>query len=75
MHVPLHPRCGTDVCVKCRKKFKPGDRVTVVNIIEKLGANPNNLREQGAWLTGEFEMAHFLCEDPQIRNVITLVSS
>lgn len=70
MSAPLHPRCESDTCIRCRKKFKSGDRVHVVNIIEKLGANPNNLRERGAWFSGEFEVAHVSCGDPELNGGI-----
>jgi hypothetical protein len=68
----LHPRCGTDTCVRCRKKFEPGDRATVVNIVDRVGVNPDNIRQQGAWLTGEFELLHVDCKNPGLDNSISL---
>lgn len=66
------PRCNTTTCVKCRRKFERGDRVQVVNIIDKIGGNPNNVREEGAWLTGEFELQHANCQDPTLDSTITV---
>lgn len=66
----VYPRCGTTECVKCRRKFERGDRVLVVNIVEQLGTNPNNIREKGAWLTGDFELQHANCQDPTLDSTI-----
>jgi hypothetical protein len=63
----LQPRGSADTCIKCRKKLKPGDRVQPIYIVEKTGANPGNLREMGAYLLSEFEMAHISCRDPELR--------
>jgi len=72
MTAPLVPRCNADTCVKCRRKLAPGDRVTVVQIVEKLGVNPANRLQMGAWLTGEFEMTHVVCADPTLDNSIII---
>lgn len=74
MGAPLHPRCGSDTCVKCRKKFKPGDRVFIANIVEKIGANPSNIKEHGSWFSGEFEVVHVVCDDPQINTSVIIGS-
>lgn len=75
MSVTIHPRCESDTCVRCRRKFKSGDRVQVVNIVEKLGVNPNNLKQSGAWFSGEFEVAHANCADPSLDASIVIGSS
>lgn len=74
MSVTVEPRCNGDTCVKCRRKFKRGDRVQVIHIVEKIGPNPNNLREVGSWLSPEFELAHANCEDAGLDCVITVRS-
>jgi len=62
-----YQRTPTDRCAKCRKQFNSGDRVTPVYIVEKAGkVNPKNLAEGGAILSGEFEMGHISCIDPQL---------
>ena len=67
------PRGSTANCVKCARKFNPGDRVITVFIVQKTGANPENLREFGAWLGGEFELVHADCANPSLSiGVITL---
>ena len=63
MTAPLFPRCSPDLCVRCRKKFQPGDRISIVNIVERTGAHPDNPMQMGAWLSSEFEMAHVECAD------------
>lgn len=70
MAVTIHQRCDSDTCIRCRRKFSRGDRVQVVNIVEKLGANPNNIRENGAWFSGEFEVAHVSCSDPALNGSV-----
>ena len=74
MAVTITPRCNADTCIKCRRKFQRGDRVQVVHIVEKLGVNPGNVREPGAWLSPEFELAHAVCEDPGLDGTITVSS-
>ena len=53
--------CPTTTCTLCHKRFQPGDRVLTVNVIDKLGVNPNNMREEGAWFVGDFELTHLDC--------------
>lgn len=69
----LRPRGNTDVCVRCRKKFMPGDRVHMVHIVQSTGPNPENLREMGAWLTGEFELVHDDCRNPELKRDVTVI--
>jgi hypothetical protein len=47
----------------------------VVNIIEKIGHNPSNPREVGAWFSGEFEVQHSNCADPGLDGTIILGTS
>ena len=72
MSVQTYPRCDGDTCVLCRHKFKRGDRVQVVNIVEKVGANPNNPKEFGSWLSAEFEIRHVNCADTGLDGAIIL---
>lgn len=65
----LHPRHGTNICAKCRKPFKKGDRAMMVHIIMDTGFNPSN-REVGAWLSEEFELAHAMCDNPALEGQI-----
>lgn len=75
MNTPLYPRTNGAVCIKCRRRFQPGDRVIIVNIIEKVGQNPSNPREVGSWFSGEFEVQHSICADPGLDSSIILGST
>jgi len=68
----VFPRCNGDTCIKCRRKFVRGDRVQIVNIIEKVGPSPSNPREVGSWFSGEFEIQHSNCADPSLDGTIIL---
>lgn len=70
-----YPRSDGSTCIKCRRKFERGDRVQVVNIIEKVGPNPSNPREVGSWFSGEFEVAHINCADTALEGTILLGGS
>lgn len=59
---PTHPRCASDTCVRCRKKFSTGDRSQIVMIVDKVGRNPKT-QEIGAFLSEQFELAHIDCAD------------
>lgn len=65
MTAPLASR-GCDRCAKCQRRFEPCDRVTQVYIVEKVTANPNNLRQLGAWMIDDFEMVHVDCANPSL---------
>lgn len=56
-------RVSTAECARCRKTFKPGDRVVQVLIVEKVGRNPKAAWERGAFLCPDFELAHVSCVD------------
>jgi hypothetical protein len=60
------PRVESDVCARCRKKFREGDRLTQAFIVERTGLNPNNLRDPGVFLSAEFELVHIRCEDADL---------
>ena len=79
MAVELRPRTGANMCNRCRKPFKPGDRVVTVFIVTKVGTNPKgkpSVFDKGAWLSDEFELAHERCEDPGMEGrLIDVVSS
>jgi hypothetical protein len=59
----LHPRINGDTCIRCGRKFLPGDRITPAMIVVATGAHPNNPRELGCHLSHEFELAHIDCFD------------
>ena len=75
MTSPLHARGDANTCIKCRRKFIPGDRVQMVHIVVALGRNPRNPRELGAFLSEEFELAHACCVDPQLASEIITVAT
>jgi len=62
-----HPHVGSGTCGKCRKPFGPGHRVVIVNIVDRRGANPQNLGEIGVMLFEEYELAHANCRDPLLK--------
>jgi hypothetical protein len=66
----LGARFDSDTCAKCKKKFKPGDRVTTVFIVQKVGPNPNAQTpwDKGAFLGDEFELGHCSCPDPALES-------
>lgn len=67
----LRQKVGTDKCAKCRKTFMPGDRVTVVYIVQHVGKNPESKRTDiGAFLSEDFELAHITCADPGLEGQI-----
>lgn len=59
-----HPHVDDGICGKCRKKIKPGHRVTVAYIVKRAGRDPRDLARKGLWLFQEFEMVHIDCHDP-----------
>lgn len=68
----LHPRHGTNICAKCRKPFKAGDRAMMVHIIMQTGFN-GSTREVGSWFSEEFELAHAMCDNPALEGQIITV--
>ena len=60
------PRVDSTMCGRCRKKLQPADRVTQAFIVDRVGANPNNIAALGAWLSEEFELVHIDCRDPDL---------
>lgn len=60
-------------CAKCRKPLKAGDRVSMVFIVQKTGANPRDPREMGATVGDEFELAHHMCENPGLNPGLVIV--
>lgn len=75
MSRPTHSRSNGATCIKCKRKFERGDRVQVVNIIEKIGNNPDNPREVGSWFAGEFEVQHANCADTSLDGTIIIGTS
>lgn len=59
----LTPRVDGDTCVRCRRKFVPGDRITPAMIVVKTGRHPNNPKEVGVHMSSEFELVHIDCND------------
>lgn len=68
--VILGQRVDLDTCVKCRKKFKPGDRIVQVYIIDKIGKDPRPPHGPGAFLNDSFEFGHYDCNDVGMNNPI-----
>ena len=66
-------RVPTHTCAKCKKKFKPGDRVITAFIVQKVGFNPQ-VRDVGAWLGEEFELVHVMCENTALDGQIIVPS-
>ena len=62
----LKARSYGDTCGRCYKKFEKGDRVLIANIFERSGRHPHNLQAQGAIFSGEFDVVHVDCNDPQL---------
>jgi len=58
--------------MKCQRKLSSADRVIPAYIVEKTGVNPDNVRQFGAWLSGEFELIHVDCENPSLDKLIVL---
>jgi hypothetical protein len=74
----LRPRVDSDTCNRCRKKFRPGDRVVTIFIVQRIGHNPQGAAsafDHGAWLSNEFELAHERCEDPGMEGRLIGVSA
>jgi hypothetical protein len=69
-----HTLCPTTTCNRCHKRFNPGDRVVIANVIEKVGRNPSDIMQEGSWLSGEFEMSHLMCDNPAMSHSIVLSS-
>jgi len=64
---------GTDKCAKCRRAFMPGDRVSVIYIVQTVGKNPEAKRmDFGAFLCEDFELGHITCADPGLEGKIIL---
>lgn len=59
----LHPRIDTDTCIRCRRKFLPGDRVAPAMIVLGVGRNPVRQSEVGSHLSHEYELTHIDCND------------
>lgn len=66
MSAPLHARGDGATCVKCRRPFQKGDRLQPVYIVHGHGRDPKNPKQPGVLIGDEFEMAHVICEDPQL---------
>jgi len=60
------PRVAGDTCIRCRRKFQTGERITPVMIVLKTGHHPNDPREVGVHMSNEFELAHIDCHDPSL---------
>lgn len=68
----LHQTVPTTTCAKCRRLFKPGDRVSPVYIIQKVGHNLET-RDMGAWMGEDFELIHASCPDPGLEGKLLVV--
>lgn len=58
------PRCATDTCARCRRKFWPGERVAPIYIV--LGTGRSESGQLGVELNMEFEVAHVDCADAKL---------
>lgn len=71
--VSLVPRVDGDTCIRCRKKFLAGDRITPAMIVMRTGRHPNNPKELGVHMSSEFELAHIDCHDTAL--VVPILST
>lgn len=58
----LRQRVPLTICARCRKTIKPGDRVIIAYIVQKIGRNPETM-DVGAWIGEDFEFVHASCAD------------
>ncbi len=58
----INQKTPVTMCAKCHKMFLPGDRVSMVMIVQKLGVNPDS-RAMESMLSPDFELAHITCAD------------
>lgn len=63
----LTPRCNSATCVRCRKRFMPGDRFDIVYIVISAGLEEGI---PGVRASSEFELAHVACPDPQLQGLV-----
>jgi hypothetical protein len=76
MSNPILEARGTgDTCMKCRRKFQPGDRMQPAYIVTGHGRDPANPRQPGLLIGPEFEMVHVVCEDPQLAGQVIIRSN
>jgi hypothetical protein len=67
----LNQRVPLTTCAKCRKLFKPGDRVLTAMIIQRVGYNQET-RDIGAFLGESFELVHASCVDTALDGKVFL---
>lgn len=66
-------RVSTHLCARCRKVLNPGDRIVTLYIVDKIGkGNVSNPLELGAFLSSDFELAHYDCRDPSLTRALIL---
>ena len=67
LNATLQKRCPDNICARCRRPLKPGDRVQHAFILVDPDArNPERITERGLQLGTDCEFVHACCEDPQL---------
>jgi hypothetical protein len=59
----LQPRVDTNTCARCRKRIKPGDRISMCHIVEREGSDMANIGRKGLYLMDCFEFVHVDCKN------------
>ena len=62
---PLKARVPDFVCALCKAKLVRGDRVVPVVLVEGIGRDPET-QGKAVQCSGEYEMTHLDCRDPQL---------
>lgn len=66
MNLPdIEPRGDDAHCIKCKKLFLRGDRLTLVYTVQAVGKDPETGAE-AAKVTGSYEPKHEDCNDPKL---------
>ena len=62
-----HPHVDTWICANCRKPLERGHRIIQVFISQGRGRDPKNIMREGLHMSDEFELAHYDCKRPFLR--------
>lgn len=62
----LKQRVSHTTCARCRKTFKPGDRVMPAYIVVDPDTVDPSTLQRAAQLSSEFELVHAHCPDPAL---------
>lgn len=63
----LRPRFNEYTCAHCRKQVVRGDRILMAAIVQGIEKDPET-GFPSAKCTGEFEVVHASCDDPQLKD-------